>query len=208
MRTNSEIMDILDQLKSEKGLSISEIARRTNLAKSAVSRYFKRSREFPLNRVEDFAKAFNVTSEYLLGMENELPDNLIKINSLTKIPILGEIACGEPILAEENISGYIDEPTEFLPKGDLFYLKAKGESMMPAIASGSYVLIRQQPEVEDGEIAAVRVNSDTEATLKRVKHQGDLVMLMPDNPIIPPIIITEDNPATIIGKALKIVTML
>jgi len=197
-------MDILDQLKSEKGLSISEIARRTNLAKSAVSRYFKRSREFPLNRVEDFAKAFNVTSEYLLGMENELPDNLIKINSLTKIPILGEIACGEPILAEENIEGYMDEVAELLPTGTLFYLHCKGDSMEPTIRNGSYVLVRQQPEVEDGEIAAVLVNGNTEATLKRVKHQGNIIMLMPDNPAYSPYIITEDNPARIIGRALEV----
>ncbi|HBA1104956.1 TPA: XRE family transcriptional regulator, partial [Enterococcus faecium] len=67
-----------------------------------------------------------------------------------------------------------------------------------------YVLIRKQESVEDGEIAAVRVNGDEEATLKRIKRQGNIVMLVADNKEYDPYIITEDNPATIIGKAVKI----
>lgn len=204
MRSNNEIMDLLDKLKTEKNLSISEIARRTGMAKSAVSRYFNRTREFPLNRVDDFAKAFNVTPEYILDLEPEVPTNLIPITNTVKVPILGEIACGEPILAEENIVGYREEIAEFVPEGDIFFLTAKGDSMDPTIKDKSYVMIRNQPTVEDGEIAAVLVNGDTEATLKRVKHQGNIVMLMPDNPEYTPYIVTKDNPARIIGKALKV----
>lgn len=71
MRSNDEIIELLDNLKVEKNLSISEIARRVGMAKSGVSRYLNKSREFPLNRVNDFAKAFNVTPEYILGIEKK-----------------------------------------------------------------------------------------------------------------------------------------
>ena len=204
MRTNDEIMNILDDLKSKQNLSISEIARRTGMAKSAVSRYFNRTREFPINRVNDFAKAFHIEPDYLLNIDNSQSPK----HKTVMIPILGEIACGDPITAEENIEGYLEEPEDSLPSGTVFYLVAKGHSMEPTIPNGSNVLIREQPEVEDDEIAAVLVNSDTEATLKRVKHQGNMIMLMPDNKDYSPIIITSDNPVRILGKAIRYTTNL
>ena len=75
---------------------------------------------------------------------------------------------------------------------------------MPTIQENSKVLIRQQPSVEDGEIAAVLVNGDTEATLKRIKHQNGIVMLLADNSKYAPIIITPETPAKILGKAVKV----
>lgn len=75
--------------------------------------------------------------------------------------------------------------------------------MEPTIPDGSHVLIREQSEVEYGEIAAVLVNGDTEVTLKKYTRQGDTVLLMPINSAHEPIIITEDNPARIIGKAIR-----
>ena len=204
MRTNDEIMNILDDLKSKQTLSISEIARRTGMAKSAVSRYFNRTREFALNRVNDFAKAFHIEPDYLLNIDNSQSPK----HKTAMIPILGEIACGDPITAEENIDAYLEEPEDSLPSGTVFYLVAKGHSMEPTIPNGSNVLIREQPEVEDDEIAAVLVNSDTEATLKRVKHQGNMIMLMPDNKDYSPIIITSDNPVRILGKAIRYTTNL
>ena len=76
--------------------------------------------------------------------------------------------------------------------------------MEPKIPDGSDVLIRLQDDVEDGEIAAVLVNGDTEATLKRVKKQGDIVMLVAENSAYSPYIITKDNSARIIGKAMEV----
>ena len=78
--------------------------------------------------------------------------------------------------------------------------------MSPTIPNGAYVLIREQPDVEDGEIAAVLVNGDTEATLKRVRRQHNVSMLLPDNSDFEPIILSEDYPGRIIGKAIKFTT--
>ncbi|MDQ0414186.1 LexA family protein [Mesobacillus stamsii] len=130
--------------------------------------------------------------------------NLSKVEPMTiKIPVLGKIACGEPIYVAENFSGYQYESITDLPSGNLYYLETEGKSMEPTIPNGSKVLIREQPEVENGEIAAVLLNDETEATLKRVKKQGNTIILMPDNPSFEPYIIDKDHPARIIGKAIR-----
>ena len=154
--------------------------------------------------LNEIAKYFRVTMSDLMEKDlSETATNVIPYGKTVNIPVLGEIACGNPIIAEQNIESYREELVDMLPNGNLFYLRAKGDSMVPTIPANSYVLIREQPGVEENEIAAVLVNGDSEATLKRVKHQGDLVMLIADNPNHPPYIVTEENPARILGKAIK-----
>lgn len=80
MRTNDEIISLLTNLKDEQGISISELARQVGMAKSALSRYFNRSREFPLNRVNDFACVLHTTPEFILGFE----DNVTKLKPLSE----------------------------------------------------------------------------------------------------------------------------
>lgn len=204
MRSNDGIMNILIEARKRKGISINELASLTGVAKSSISRYENRSRQFPLDQIDTFSKALGLDPKEVLGFNDD--SNISLVKSIVRIPIIGEIACGDPITAQENISGYVEESTENLPSGELFYLKAKGSSMEPTVPNGSNVLIREQPEVEDGEIAAVLVNGDTEATLKRVKHQGNIIILIPDNQEYNPYIITADNPAKILGKAIRFTT--
>ncbi|UNC20784.1 LexA family protein [Latilactobacillus sakei] len=204
MRSNDGIMNILIEARKRKGISINELASLTGVAKSSISRYENRSRQFPLDQIDTFSKALGLDPKEVLGFNDD--SNISLVKSIIRIPIIGEIACGDPITAQENISGYVEESTENLPSGELFYLKAKGNSMEPTVPNGSNVLIREQPEVEDGEIAAVLVNGDTEATLKRVKHQGNIIILIPDNQEYNPYIITADNPARILGKAIRFTT--
>ncbi|KRL02403.1 LexA family protein [Liquorilactobacillus capillatus] len=204
MKSNAEIIAQMQQLAKQQQLSISEVARRVNMAKSAVSKYFNGSRTFPLNRLESFAAALGTTAENLLGVE--IPTNMVPVTKVVKIPIIGVIACGDPITAEENVDGYIEEPQESLPSGKLFYLRAKGNSMSPTIPNGANVLIRQQPEVENGEIAAVLLTNDNEATLKRVKKNKKLILLLPDNPKYDPIVSTSKNPIKILGKAIRFIS--
>lgn len=205
MRTNEEIIDLLDNLRNEKNMSISELARNVGMAKSAVSRYFNKTREFPLNRTDDFAKALNVKSEYILGLDFPKPTNIVFTEKIINIPTVGSIAAGTPILAEQNIEEYIPVIASSVPNGELIALNICGDSMAPGIPDNSKVIIRLQSEVEDGEIAAVLVNGDTEATLKRIKRQNGLMMLIPDNTSYDPIIVTKETPARIIGKAVQVV---
>lgn len=185
----------------KKGINQTDLAKDLNLPEMTVSNWFN-AKTYPRpDKIQMLADYFNIMRS---DLTEEKPTNLEPAAPLTvRIPILGVIACGEPIYAEQNFQGYRYESPDILPGGKLYYLEAKGGSMEPTIPNHSLVLIREQNEVEYGEIAAVLVNGDTEATLKRVKKQGDIVMLMPDNPNHKPIVITKDNPAKIIGKAIR-----
>ena len=201
------------QRRLELGLSGEEVGKMLGVNKTTVYRYEKGEIDkMPIEVVEKLSVALRTTPDVIMGWNTDAstPTNLVPINraSIVSIPILGTIKCGQPILAEENITGYREELSDRLPSGNLFYLRSQGDSMLPTIPEGSLVLIREQPTVEYGEVAAVLVNGDTEATLKRVKKQGDIVMLIADNPDYQPYVITKDNPARIIGKAVLVSTEL
>lgn len=185
------------------GKTQTEMARDLGFPEMTVSNWLT-AKTYPRpDKIQMMADYFNIRRSDLIE-EKEKPENLFKVaNNLVHIPILGEIACGNPIIVQENFEGYRVEPKETLPSGNLYYLKANGDSMDPTIPDGSWVLIREQPDVENNEIAAVLVNGDTEVTLKRVKKHGDSILLMPDNPSHNPIIINDENPAKIIGKAVR-----
>lgn len=204
MRNNEEIRLLIEQLRESSGLSVSELARRTDLPKSTVSRYLSGSRPIPLDRLDLFAAALDVKSNYLLDVDFPVPSNIVQIDRVVKIPVLGTIAAGTPILAEQNYEDEIMMLERNIPSGDIIALNVKGDSMSPGIPDKSQVLIRIQPNVEDGEIAAVLLENQTEATLKRVKHQNGVMLLIADNPVYDPIVVTEDSPAYIIGKAVKV----
>jgi repressor LexA len=182
-----------------------ELGLKIGVKHNTISGYESGTNEADQDMLFKIASILDVSINDLFpSIKNISPQNLIPINSgLIKIPVIGEIACGEPILASQNIEEFIYEPSDTLPNGEIFALKAKGDSMEPTIPNGAIVLIREQNEVAYGEIAAVLVNGDLEATLKRIKKQGDTVFLMSDNPKYEPYIIDEQNPARIIGKAIS-----
>ncbi|MGA3603158.1 LexA family protein [Lysinibacillus agricola] len=185
----------------KRGLNQTDMARDLNLPETTVSNWMKASTYPRPDKIQLMADYFNIRRS---DLTEEQPTNLIEVQpNFVKIPIIGTIACGEPILADQNVEGYMYEFSELLPTGNIFALVAKGDSMEPTIPNGSKVLIREQSEIEYGEIAAVLVNGDTEATLKRVKKQGNTILLMPDNPKHEPYIVDENNPAKIIGKAIS-----
>lgn len=188
-----------------RGMTQKELGLKVGVKHNTISAYENGTNEPEQNTLFAIADVLGVSINDLFpsptNMEPAAPD-------LARIPVLGSIACGEPILAEENISEYIYMPVDRLPSGRLFYLRAKGSSMEPTIPDSSLVLIREQPEVESGAIAAVIVNDDTEATLKRVKYQGNMMILMPDNPKYEPIVVTPDSHVRIIGRAVQVTQML
>ena len=200
----------LKYLRAKRGIEQIELARMLGKKSgSSISSWESGTYTPKIGTLAKIADIFNVDLDDLMNIDlsdASTPTNLVPISraSIVNIPILGTIKCGQPILAEDNITGYREELSDRLPSGNLFYLKSQGDSMVPTIPEGSLVLIREQPTVEYGEVAAVLVNGDTEATLKRVKKQGDIVMLIADNPDYPPYIITDDNPARIIGKAVQV----
>ena len=158
----------------------------------------------PSDKIELIAKALRVQPEWIMGWTDtesvEIPPGFEPPPKMRKIPLIGEIACGEPILAEQNIEDYLDVPEEVHCD---FLLRCKGDSMIDAgIQSGDVVFVRIQETVENGEIAAVRIGD--EATLKRVYWDGDTLMLMPANNAYAPKSFRgeEINDVHIEGKAI------
>lgn len=194
----------LDNLTKQRGLKQADVSEKTGIKKTTLSSYYRAVSLPSLGNVQKLADFFGVLKSDIDPRFKTAVDTFNAINSKTAyIPIIGTIACGQPINAVQNIEGYVEELVDNLPKGSLFYLKAKGDSMSPTIPDGSQVLIREQSDVENGEVAAVLLN-ETECTLKRIKKAGNVLLLMPDNSKYEPIIASQETPCKILGKALRV----
>lgn len=193
----------IKQRRKELGLSVDQVADKIGKNRATVYRYESKDIEkLPLEVLEPLAKALGTTPAYLMGWEDpkSTAKNIIPVPEMKKIPLIGTIACGAPILAEEHIEDYVNLPSHIHAD---FALVCKGDSMINArIFDGDLVYIRRQDTVENGEIAAVLI--DSEATLKRVKIYSDHISLEPENPMYRPIVLwnEEMNRAQIIGKAV------
>ena len=152
----------------------------------------------------DLISMLDENQEVFIGTENKvipMPEGCTPMPEMKKLPLIGAIACGQPILAEEHIEDYVDVP-KYIDAD--FALTCKGDSMINArIFDGDIVYIRQQETVENGEIAAVMVG-DGEATLKRFHRYEDHVTLEPENPMHRPMAFwnEEMNNVRILGKAV------
>ena len=174
----------IKQRRVELGLSVDDIAEKIGKNRATVYRYESSEIEdLPTSILEPLAKALSTTPAYLMGWETDnifsIP-NIIPLPETKDIPLIGDIACGEPILAEENIEDYVKLNKDIDAE---FALRCKGDSMTGArIRNGDIVFIHQQPDVENGEIAAVLI--ENEATLKKVYKypEKDMVVLKPANP--------------------------
>ncbi|MEB3428842.1 transcriptional repressor LexA [Citroniella saccharovorans] len=195
------IGDRINKKRLEKGMTLEELGKKVGVSKVTIHKYeSKVITNIPSDRIEAMAKALDVSPAYLMGWDDEkdLSDipGIILPEKLKKIPILGVIACGEPIFAEENYDGYfmLDQN---LPQAD-FILKAKGDSMIDmGIHEGDLVFLRQQPMVENGEVGAVLI--DNEATLKKIYINEHEIILQPCNRNYPPIVVKTGD-IKIMGK--------
>ena len=134
------------------------------------------------------------------GVEGTKPiSESLSRNDVVDIPVVGRIAAGTPILAEENIEDSFPIPARFLGGGDNFMLTVHGESMIDAgIHDGDYILVEQQNTARDGEIVVAMIDGfESEATVKTFYREADHVRLQPENPSMSPIIVKD---VKILGK--------
>ena len=184
-------MNRLSQLRQEKGLNMREAARQLGMPSTTYVNYEKGTREPNSETLISLAKFYGTSIDYLLCKSDsppgrDIPPGFEPMPKMKKVPLIGAIACGEPITAEQNIEKMVDVP-EYI-RCD-FSLTCHGDSMVDAgIHDKDVVYIRIQPEVENGEIAAVRI--DGEATLKRVYYNPGTLTLMPANPAYAPMVYT------------------
>lgn len=200
----AEFKDRLDQALSMRNMKPADLAKLTGIGEGAISQYRKGAYKASQRNLDIMSKKLEVSIPWLMGISDEigrpLPANVLPMPKTYKVPLLGTIACGKPILCVEDADETVDVP-EWIHAD--FALKCKGDSMINArIFSGDVVYIRSQPEVENGEIAAVRIGDD--ATLKKVYYSGGRISLRAANPTFPDMDYEGDtlNQIEVLGKAV------
>lgn len=163
-----------------------ELAEKTGIDKSKISSYMSGRYKARQDGVYLLAKALCVSEAWLMGYDVPMEKKLnIDIIQPKRVPVLGKISAGLPLYAEEQLEGYMMAPEIAIKDGiEYFYLRVQGDSMNTKFNDGDLVLIQKQDTLENGEIGAIRVNG-FDATVKRFKTQGDLIILEPmsTNPI-------------------------
>lgn len=219
-------MKVGDRIRTKRidlGLSVDELATRLGKNRATIYRYEKGDIEnLPVSVLEPLAEALQTTPEYLMGWaadtkkapavtnhEGGVPEWKKKLgatpcNTAQVAPLLGTVRAGLPMYADENVEGYI--PIRQSDGAEYFWLNVRGDSMNAAgLDDGDQILVRVQPEVENGEIAVVLVNGD-EATVKTFRQEGDLVILTPrsTNPVHQPQVYDlKKTPIRVLGLVIE-----
>lgn len=201
----------LKERRLQLNLTLKEVAAKVGVPEATVSRWeggqiANMKRQY----IADYAAALQTTPGFIMtGKEEQetdttrravsIPPGFLPMPEMTQVPLIGSIACGTPILAEQNIEQIVSVPTAWHAT---FTLMCKGDSMSPRIQDGDLVAVRSQPEVENGEIAAVRIGE--EATLKHVYKYPNYIELRPENPEFASIIKIGAEMADVVieGKAV------
>lgn len=200
------IGEIIYNRRMELGLTLEEVGTYVGVGKSTVKKWesgyienMKRDKIALLGEILKLNPLTFITGE-LEPVKEAVPDNILPLPKFKKVPLIGTIACGEPILAVENIDSYINMAEDI--NAD-FALKCKGDSMINArIFDGDYVYIKVREDVDDGEIAAVLIGE--EATLKKVHKSPNKIVLSPCNPMYDDLVYRNEqlNDIRILGKAV------
>lgn len=203
---NRRVGSRIKEMRKSRKMTLKELGEHIGLSESNTKRYEDgQIKTVGIDIIKKIALALDVPASYLTGWE-DIPQyqklsNYVPIIK-KKIPLLGEIAAGQPIYADEHIEEFL--PVDDEVKAD-FALKIKGDSMINAqINDGDIVFIRQQSDVDNGQIAAVLI--DDSATLKRVYHMDRVIQLQAENPQYPPMIYSKNNcdECRILGLAVAV----
>jgi repressor LexA len=206
---NMTIGERIKDRRKELGIRAEDLAYKLGVSRSTIFRWENGDIEkVPANFLSAIASSLNVSQAYLMGWSDDVYVDIPKLSKTNNIravelrhfPLIGKIAAGQPIYAEEDFESFVEAGANI--KAD-FCLEVQGDSMINArINDGDIVFIRKQSIVEDGQIAAVII--DDEATLKRVYIQNNQIMLVAENPSYKPMIFRgeELDHIRIIGKAV------
>lgn len=196
----SELSTRLMTKINNKGLSYRELETITGIPHSAIQRYASGTTDkIPIARLKLLAAALDTTAEFLLGWTTP--------NGTVRIPVYGRVAAGIPAEAITDIEDYEEIDAALAANGEYIALRIHGHSMEPRFTEGDVVIVRKQPDIEDGQIAVVLVNGD-DATIKRVHRTESGLVLLPTNPAYDPIYYTKKQirelPVKILGKVVEL----
>lgn len=202
-----ELYKNIKRLREEKGMSQDTLAKLTGYTdRSSITKIEKGQVDLQQSKIELFAKALGTTARELVGWENKPLTE--KKKSGVIINVLGSVAAGIPISAVEDIIDEEEVTEDMARQGNLFGLRIKGHSMEPNICDGDTVIVKEQPDAENGETVVVLINGD-EATCKKIyKYEDGSIRLVPNNPAFSPKLYTLDEistlPVTIVGKVIEL----
>lgn len=197
--------DRIKQLRIARDMTLEELGRRVGVGKSTVRKWETGAiANMRRDKIAKLAEALGTTVMDIMGIDSGVvvPSGFQSMPATdSAVPLVGDIACGSPILADTNIRSYIASPSNW--RAD-FALECHGDSMAPKILDGDVVAIRKVGQIENGQIAAVRIDDD--ATLKRLYHYPDKLILQAENPAYEPIVLLESDMerVTIEGLAVGI----
>ncbi len=171
----------LQKYMYENNIDRNDICKALGFKYTTFAEWFNGTAYPRIDKIEKLASFFGIQKSDLIEDKSTISD----VVQPKPVPVLGKISAGLPLYAEEQLEGYMYAPESILKEGnEYFYLKVSGDSMNTKFNDGDLVLIQKQSTLEDGEIGAIRVNG-FDATIKRFKRQGNLVILEPmsTNPI-------------------------
>lgn len=195
----------LKRIRQTRKMSQDEFAALLGTSKQVISRYENDLRSPKVSVVADYAEKLGVSIGELSGVDRPLPANVFPASQLRmrRVPILGDTAAGEPIIANREYDEYVEVVDDGQHRYDAA-LRVMGDSMTPAYHKGDLVFVRYQEDVLDGQVAAICL--DDEVTLKRIYHIPGGVQLLSNNPDYPPMIYTGDdyNNIHLVGRAIGV----
>lgn len=183
MRTNAEIIDLITDLMNKKGFTSNELARKVGSSKSTISRYLNKSRQFPVNKVDDYAKVFNVTPEYILGFDEDSFE--VDLGTTThKVTYYGKVSAGnfEGVAIDNRELDVPDIAFNGRNPKECIALQVNGDSMNKILSNGSYIIIHdyrrnQDYRLNNNDILVLRLGG--EYTVKRVRRTETKLHLDP-----------------------------
>ena len=192
--------ELIKNRRKELGITLEEIGDYVGVSKTTVQRWESGNiSNMRRDRIKKLSEILRIDADLLLGIN-------VQQNGFVKIPVIGRVAAGAPIMAQEDIIGYEEVPSEWVKNNTIFALKIKGDSMEPRIMEGDTVIVRSQKDVESGETAVILI--DGEATCKRVIKHTEGIVLMANNSKYPPFYVTREDAEkmdiSILGKVIEL----
>lgn len=195
----------LKQLRERNGETQQQIADLLGISRSSYTKYESGMHEPSLESLDLLARHFNVSVDYLIGRDTCL--DIPQSTGGVWIPVLGRVAAGIPIEAIEDVEDYEEISLDMAKTGEFFALKIQGDSMEPRIKTGDVVIVKQQPDCDNGDVAVVLVNG-LDATVKRIKKSPEGIMLIPTNSAYEPMFYSNEDvkklPVRIMGKVVEL----
>lgn len=201
-------MDISKKIKNRRkalSLTMFEVAQKVGVSEATVSRWESGDiANMRRDKIAALASALQVPTSYIMGNSE---DGSANTHHSLKIPVLGQVVAGVPLEAVQNILDYEEITEDMANTGEFFALQIKGDSMLPRMQDGDVVIVRQQSDVESGQIAIVLVNGDEATCKKYIKHENG-ISLVSFNPAYAPMFFpaeeVEKKPVQVIGRVVEL----